>query len=92
MVKKRRLGYVLAPVLLVFVIILAITLAGMVMMTKARGIMEDMSIAVIFLVLAVISMVFLYLFLKNIAVTKKAWSSLSYEGLLYSISVISHLM
>lgn len=72
LVKKRRLGYVLAPVLLVFVIILAITLAGMVMMTKARGIMEDMSIAVIFLVLAVISMVFLYLFLKNIAVTKKA--------------------
>lgn len=71
LMKKRRLGYILAPVLLVFVIILTIALAGMVMMTKARGITEDISIAVIFIVLAVISIVFLYLFLKNIVVTKK---------------------
>ncbi|MDH4219194.1 MAG: hypothetical protein OEY18_16055 [Candidatus Aminicenantes bacterium] len=71
LMKKRRLGYILAPVLLVFVIILTIALAGMVMMTRARGITEDTSIAVIFIALAVISIVFLYLFLKNITVTKK---------------------
>lgn len=71
LMKKRRLGYILAPVLLVFVIILAIALAGMVMMTKVRGIAEEMSIAIIFIVLAVIGIVFLYLFLKNITVTKK---------------------
>jgi Mn2+/Fe2+ NRAMP family transporter len=70
--KKRRLGYILAPVLLVFIIILTVALAGMVMMTKARGIMEDMSIAIIFIVLAVISIVVLYLFLRNITVTKKS--------------------
>jgi hypothetical protein len=72
LMKKRRLGYILAPVLLVFIIILTVALAGMVMMTKARGIMEDMSIAIIFIVLAVISIVVLYLFLRNITVTKKS--------------------
>jgi hypothetical protein len=71
LMKKRKLGYILAPILLVFLIILTIALAGMVMMIKARGITEDMSIAIIFLVLAVISIVFLYFFLKNIAVRKK---------------------
>ena len=71
LMKKRKLGYILAPVLLVFVIILTVALAGMVMMTKARGITEDMSIAIIFIVLAVVSFVFLYLFLNNITVTKK---------------------
>jgi hypothetical protein len=72
LMKKRRMGYILAPILLVFLIILAIALAGMVMMTKARGITENMSIAIIFLVLAVISTVFLYFYLKNIMVTKKS--------------------
>jgi hypothetical protein len=43
----------------------------MVMMTKVRGLAEDMSIAVIFTVLAIISIAILYLFLKNIAVMKK---------------------
>ena len=71
LVKKRRLGYILTPVLLVFIIILAVALAGMVIMTKIRGVAEEMSIAVIFIVLAGIGIVFLYLFLKNITAVKK---------------------
>lgn len=71
LMKKHRLGYILAPVLLVFLIILSVALAGMVMMTKARGVAEDMSIAIIFIVLAVINIVFLYLFLKNIKKDEK---------------------
>lgn len=71
LMKKRRLGFVLAPLMLVFLIILTIALAGMVMMTKARGITEDTSITIIFIVLAVISIVILYHFLKNITVTKR---------------------
>lgn len=72
LMKKRRLGFVLAPLMLVFLIILTIALAGMVMMTKARGITEDTSITIIFIVLAVISIVILYHFLKNITVSKKS--------------------
>jgi hypothetical protein len=74
LMKKRRLGYILAPVLLVFIIILTVALAGMVMMTKARGITEDISITIIFIVLAVISIVLLYFFLQNIIVNKKGRS------------------
>lgn len=66
LMKKHRLGYILAPVLLVFLIILSAALAGMVIMTRVRGVAEDMSIAFIFVGLAVICVAFLYLFLKNI--------------------------
>lgn len=65
--KKRRLGYILAPILLVFIILLTVALAGMVVMTKVRGIAEDASIAGIFVVLAAISILILVLFLKNIS-------------------------
>jgi hypothetical protein len=69
LVRKRRLGYILAPIALVFTIILAIALTGMVLMVKARGIGEDASIAGIFVVLAVISTFLLVLFLKKIRPT-----------------------
>jgi len=66
LLRKHRLGYVLAPIALVFIIILAVALTGMVIMLKVRGISEDMSVAGIFVVLAVFSSVLLVLFLKNI--------------------------
>jgi hypothetical protein len=65
LLRKRRLGYVLAPMALVFLIILAVALMGMVLTVNARGIGEDSSVAGIFAVLAVISTVFLVLFLKK---------------------------
>ncbi len=64
--KRRRLGYILAPVCLVFIIILAIALAAMVIVVKLKGISEDASIAVIFIVLAAVSFAFLYSFLKRV--------------------------
>lgn len=66
LMRKRRLGYILAPTALVFIIILTIALAAMVLMTKARGINEDASIALIFVVLAVISSLFLFIFMKRL--------------------------
>lgn len=71
LMKKRRLGYILTPVLLVFLILLTVALLGMVMMAQARGITEDMSISGIFVVLALVSAVLLYSYLKNIALDKK---------------------
>lgn len=65
LMKKRRLGYILAPILLVFIVILSVALAGMVVMAKTRGIQEDASLAAIFVVLAVISLVILTLFLRS---------------------------
>jgi len=71
LMRKRRLGYILTPVLLVFLILLTIALVGMVMMAQARGITEDMSIAGIFVAIALVSTVLLYFFLKNIPLNKK---------------------
>ncbi|HHS14425.1 MAG TPA: hypothetical protein ENN03_11765 [bacterium] len=66
LLKKKPLGFLLTPVMLVFIIELAVALAGMVLMVNRRSISEEGSIAGIFLVLAVISGVILCLFLKNL--------------------------
>jgi predicted membrane channel-forming protein YqfA (hemolysin III family) len=64
--RKQRLGIILAPISLVFVIILAIALVGMVMMLKIKGVSDDTSIAGIFIILALLSIVQLLVFLKNL--------------------------
>ena len=65
LIKKHRLGYILAPISLVFIIILAIALIGMVLALQARDITDDISIAGIFVVLAIISIILLFFFLRN---------------------------
>ena len=64
--KKQKSGLILAPTVLVFVLILAVALIGMVMMLDIKDITDDTSIAWIFAVLAVISAVFLFVFLRNL--------------------------
>ena len=59
-------GYILAPMFLVFLIILTIALAAMMIMVKRAGVSEDTSLVYIFLVLAVISFGFLYHFLRHL--------------------------
>jgi len=68
--KKSKLGYILGPVSLVFVINLAIALTGMVIMVKIRGVSDDSSVAGIFIILAVISLIFLILFLRKLKTNK----------------------
>ncbi|MCK5453865.1 MAG: hypothetical protein KAJ16_05860, partial [Calditrichia bacterium] len=58
----------LAPISLVFIIILAIALIAMVLVLQARDITDDISIAGIFVILAIISSIFLFLFLRNIKI------------------------
>jgi hypothetical protein len=70
LMKKRRLGFILAPVALVFLVILAVALAGMVAMSKARGIAGDMTVAGVFLVLAVVSTTLLFALLKSLRTAK----------------------
>ncbi|MBN2104908.1 hypothetical protein JW835_12780 [bacterium] len=65
LMKKNRLGLVLTPVLLVFILILAVALAVMVIMMKIKGVSDDTSVAGIFTVIAVISTVILLIFLKS---------------------------
>lgn len=64
LLRKHNLGYILAPIGLVFMIVLTIALAAMVIMTRVKGLTEDMSIALIFIVLSLISIAFLWTFLR----------------------------
>jgi hypothetical protein len=64
--KKHPLGYIFAPVYLVFTTLLALALVAMVVAMKQKGIGEDISIAAVFIVLAAISAVFLYQFFRDI--------------------------
>jgi hypothetical protein len=66
LMKKNRYGYIFTPISLGFVILMAIALIAMVLMVKIRDLSDEGSVAVIFVVLAVISAVFLALFLKNL--------------------------
>ncbi|HKL07443.1 MAG TPA: hypothetical protein VJ896_01635 [Bacteroidales bacterium] len=64
--KKHNLGYIFAPVGLVFTIILTIALVGMVMMLKVKNVSDDTSVAGIFLFLSAISTVLLILFFRTL--------------------------
>lgn len=66
LLRKHNLGYILAPIVLVFVIVLTISLAAMVIMTRIKGISEDASIAIIFIILSVVSIGYLWAFLRKI--------------------------
>ncbi len=72
LMKKRRLGYILAPTALVFIIILTLALAAMVLTAKARGINEDASIALIFMILALISAILLFVYIKSLRPSRSA--------------------
>lgn len=65
-INKHNLGYILAPICLVFMVILAISLAAMVIILRAKGISDEPSVAIIFIILAVISLILLFLFLNRI--------------------------
>jgi len=66
LLRKHNLAYILAPAGLVFMIVLTIALAAMVIMTRIKGISEDMSIALIFLGISLISIAFLWTFLRGL--------------------------
>lgn len=71
LMKKNKLGYIMTPILMVFVVIMAVALAAMVVVLKIKNISDDVSIAAIFIVLAVISTVFLYVFLRHMKTPTK---------------------
>lgn len=66
LLNKHSLGYLLAPIALVFIIVLTIALAAMVIVTRIKGISEDATIAIIFIILSFVSIGFLWAFLRNI--------------------------
>lgn len=68
LMRRQRLGYILTPVALTFILLLAAALIGMVLRLKAEGISDDTSVAGIFTVLALISAIVLWAFMRTIKI------------------------
>ena len=65
LIKKHHFGYILTPICLIFILLMALALIAMVIMMKINGIADDISIAIVFVILALISAIFLLKFLKS---------------------------
>lgn len=66
LLKKKQAGFIFAPIFLVFILLLGMALIAMGIMLKVKGISEDLSIAVIFSILAIINFILLFIFIKAI--------------------------
>ncbi len=63
---KRGMGYIIVSIALVFMVLLTIALAAMVIMLVVKEISEDFTVAVVFGVLSLTSVVFTILLLRRI--------------------------
>ena len=66
LLKKKYLGYVLTTVSLVFILLMAVALIGMVIMMKINGIADDISVAIIFAIISLLSFGMLIRIIRNI--------------------------
>lgn len=64
--KKQGLGYIIAAISLVFMVLLTIALAAMVVMLVLRDISEDFTVAIVFAVLALSSTLFAVLLFRSL--------------------------
>jgi hypothetical protein len=68
LLKRKKIGLLLAPVLLTFFILMDITIGGLIFMLKSRGLEGNYMITVIMSLLAVFSAVLLAIYLKSMKV------------------------
>ena len=66
LMKRMNYGFILAPVALVFTVILAVALVAMVVMLQVKGVSDDVSVAVIFAGIAVLSLGMLIILLRKL--------------------------
>jgi hypothetical protein len=64
--RKHPLGLLLTPVVLVFIVILTIALAGMMLVVAARGIEESAALMLVFLTISVVAGIILGVFLGRL--------------------------
>lgn len=65
LLKKKSIGFFLAPIFLTFFIIMDLTIGGLMILMKQRGLEADLSVATIMGVLALVSFIFLAGFLSG---------------------------
>ena len=70
LLKQNALGSVLAPAMLVFCILMDITIGVLVILMNARGLGSDYSVAVVMFILALLSMMLLIWFIKQVDIVE----------------------
>jgi len=66
LLKKKSLGFLLAPAMLMFCILMSLAISGMVIAMRMKGIESDVSLTIVFGVITLMSTIILVMFLKNI--------------------------
>lgn len=66
LIRKRRVGFVLAPILLIFITEMSLALIAMALMLNIRNINEDITLVIIFGLLALLSIIYLVLFFRKL--------------------------
>lgn len=66
MLKKKTLGFLFAPSMLMFCILMSLAIIGMVIAMQMKGMKTDWSLAIIFGFISLICTIILIIFLKNI--------------------------
>jgi hypothetical protein len=66
LIRRKNTGYLLAPTMMIFCMLMAVAIAAMVFVMKAKGLETDNSLAVIFGIITLISALFLFLFLRKL--------------------------
>ena len=64
--KKHALGYVLVPAFIVFIIIMAIAIGGMIAVMNFKGFNADLSMTIIFAIIAIVSSVIFIALMKHL--------------------------
>ncbi len=66
LLKRKNVGYLFAPTMMIFCIFMAIAIAAMVVVMKLRGQEADLNLTVIFGIITVVSSFFLFQYLRRI--------------------------
>jgi|LFRM01.2.fsa_nt_gb hypothetical protein len=66
LLKKKSLGFLLAPAMLMFCILMSLAIGGMVIAMRMKGIESDVSLTIIFGFITLMSTIILVMFLKSI--------------------------
>ena len=68
LIKQKKIAFIMTPVLLVFILLLSLALIAMAVMLVIKNVSEDLSLAGIFSVLAIISLLYLIRYFRNIKI------------------------
>jgi hypothetical protein len=66
LIKKKNIGFLLAPTMMIFCIFMAIAIAAMVLVMKAKGLQANLGLTIVFGFMTLISSIFLFLYLKRL--------------------------